>query len=80
MGNLQNWPKNDSHRHWNEFYQQSDIEALAEVGISHIRIPYGYWLVDVAGKTLLLLKNNDKFSISVVRIEIVYIYLEVEIG
>jgi len=35
-------------RHWNEFYQQSDIEALAEVGISHIRIPYGYWLVDVA--------------------------------
>ena len=53
LGNLQNWPKNDSHRHWNEFYQQSDIEALAEVGISHIRIPYGYWLVDVAGKNFL---------------------------
>merc|ERR1711997_135205 len=47
-------------RHWNEFYQQSDIEALAEVGISHIRIPYGYWLVDVAeGEPFPTPPSND---------------------
>ena len=36
-----------THRHWDEFYQQSDIDALAAAGISHVRIPYGYWMVDV---------------------------------
>jgi glucan 1,3-beta-glucosidase len=25
-----------------------DLEKLVSAGISHIRIPYGYWLVDVA--------------------------------
>lgn len=34
-------------RHWNEFYQKSDLEKLYNSGISHIRIPVGYWLVDV---------------------------------
>ena len=35
-------------RHWDEFYQKSDLDILASVGISHIRIPYGYWFFDVA--------------------------------
>ena len=35
-------------RHWDEFYQKSDLEILASVGISHIRIPYGHWFFDVA--------------------------------
>ena len=34
-------------RHWNEFYQFADLLKLTTAGISHIRIPYGYWLVDV---------------------------------
>ena len=33
--------------HWDGFYNESDIIALAETGISHVRIPFGYWLVDV---------------------------------
>lgn len=35
-------------RHWDEFYQKSDLEILASVGISHIRIPYGHWFFDVS--------------------------------
>ena len=35
-------------RHWDEFYQLNDLQILASVGISHIRIPYGYWMFDVA--------------------------------
>ena len=35
-------------RHWDEFYQLNDLQILASVGISHIRIPYGYWIFDVA--------------------------------
>ena len=34
-------------RHWNEFYELNDLQILASVGISHIRIPYGYWMFDV---------------------------------
>ena len=36
-----------SSRHWNEFYELNDLQILASVGISHIRIPYGYWMFDV---------------------------------
>ena len=35
-------------RHWDEFSQLNDLQILASVGISHIRIPYGYWMFDVA--------------------------------
>jgi len=35
-------------KHWDEFYQLNDLQILASVGISHIRIPYGYWMFDVA--------------------------------
>ena len=34
-------------RHWNTFYTEDDLFKLADVGISHLRIPVGYWLVDV---------------------------------
>jgi len=34
-------------KHWNEFYELNDLQILASVGISHIRIPYGYWMFDV---------------------------------
>lgn len=35
-------------KHWDEFYQRGDLEALYQSGISHLRVPVGYWLVDVA--------------------------------
>ncbi len=35
-------------RHWDEFYQRGDLEALYQSGISHLRVPVGYWPVDVA--------------------------------
>jgi hypothetical protein len=35
-------------RHWDTFYQRGDLEILYESGISHLRVPVGYWLVDVA--------------------------------
>ena len=34
-------------RHWDTFYTEYDLFKLANVGISHLRIPVGYWLVDV---------------------------------
>ncbi len=34
-------------RHWNEFYSKADFEVLFNAGISHLRVPFGYWLVDV---------------------------------
>ena len=34
-------------RHWDEFYTQADLQELYDSGITHIRIPVGYWLVDV---------------------------------
>ena len=27
--------------------EQGDIEALAASGITHVRIPVGYWIVDI---------------------------------
>ena len=29
-------------------YQEEDLKSLSDVGITHLRIPIGYWLVDVA--------------------------------
>ncbi len=34
-------------RHWDEFYTKEDLGLLAEAGITHIRIPIGYWMFDV---------------------------------
>ena len=34
-------------RHWHEFYSEEDLEKLSEAGITHLRIPIGYWMVDV---------------------------------
>ena len=34
-------------RHWDEFYNENDIKQLAAAGISHLRIPVGYWIWDV---------------------------------
>ena len=34
-------------RHWDEFYSQNDLSILSAAGITHLRIPIGYWLVDV---------------------------------
>ena len=33
--------------HWDTFYQQSDLEVLYNSGISHLRIPLGFWMFDV---------------------------------
>ena len=35
-------------RLWDEFYTEEDIQTLAANGISHLRIPVGYWIWDVA--------------------------------
>ncbi|TRY71084.1 hypothetical protein TCAL_17391 [Tigriopus californicus] len=35
-------------RHWDEFYTRADLVKLVDAGISHLRIPVGYWLVDVS--------------------------------
>ena len=35
-------------RHWDEFYSKQELQELFDSGISHIRIPVGYWLVDVS--------------------------------
>ena len=34
-------------RHWDEFYKKEDLKTLSDAGITHLRIPIGYWLVDV---------------------------------
>lgn len=33
--------------HWNTWVTQSDISDLAAAGISHLRIPVGYWYFDI---------------------------------
>ena len=43
-------------RHWANFYTEDDISKLASVGVSHIRIPVGYWLVDV-------IQENEPFPL-----------------
>ena len=35
-------------RHWDEFYTEEAIKTFAENGISHLRIPVGYWIWDVS--------------------------------
>ena len=35
-------------RLWNEFYTEEDIQTFAANGISHLRIPVGYWIWDVS--------------------------------
>ena len=37
-------------RHWDEFYSKDDLQTLAEAGITHLRIPVGYWIFDVVEK------------------------------
>ncbi|GAA5987199.1 hypothetical protein JCM11641_006057 [Rhodosporidiobolus odoratus] len=32
--------------HWNTFYQQSDFDEMATLGINTVRLPLGYWTVD----------------------------------
>lgn len=32
--------------HWDTFLLESELEELAAAGITHIRIPVGYWIVD----------------------------------
>ena len=34
-------------RHWDEFYAEKDLKKLTDAGITHLRIPIGYWMVDV---------------------------------
>ncbi|KAF8238160.1 glycoside hydrolase family 5 protein [Tricholoma matsutake] len=33
-------------KHWNTWFSQSDVDALASVGINTVRIPLGYWIVE----------------------------------
>jgi len=33
--------------HWSSFVTREDLEKLAEAGISHVRVPVGYWYWDV---------------------------------
>ena len=32
--------------HWDSFYSFEEVETLYQSGISHVRIPVGYWIVD----------------------------------
>lgn len=34
-------------QHWQSWVQQSDIQALAAANVTHLRIPVGYWIVDI---------------------------------
>jgi len=33
--------------HWDSWVQRSDLEKLASHGITHLRVPVGYWIVDI---------------------------------
>jgi len=33
--------------HWDTWIQQSDLQKLASHGITHLRVPVGYWIVDI---------------------------------
>ena len=37
-------------RHWNEFIKKEDLQKLAQSGITHLRIPLGYWILSVEEK------------------------------
>lgn len=30
-------------KHWSSFYRREDFSAMAELGLTHVRIPIGYW-------------------------------------
>ncbi|KAI9226312.1 MAG: glycoside hydrolase superfamily [Piptocephalis tieghemiana] len=34
-------------RHWDEWVTEAEIEELAGYGINHVRIPLGYWALDI---------------------------------
>lgn len=34
-------------KHWDTFCTKNDIKELSEMGINHIRIPVGYWMLDI---------------------------------
>ncbi len=34
--------------HWDTFYTQGDLQQLFDNGITHLRLPINYWLVDVS--------------------------------
>ena len=33
-------------RHWQSFITEADIQAIAQTGITHIRLPVGYWALE----------------------------------
>ncbi|KAF8238144.1 glycoside hydrolase family 5 protein [Tricholoma matsutake] len=33
-------------KHWNTWFNQSDVDELASLGINAVRIPLGYWIVE----------------------------------
>ena len=33
-------------RHWDTFLTRDDLEQMHDFGITHVRIPVGYWLLD----------------------------------
>lgn len=42
------YAKNWMNQHYEEWVTQDDMQRLKKMGITHIRIPVGYWMVDVA--------------------------------
>ncbi|TRY73119.1 hypothetical protein TCAL_09175 [Tigriopus californicus] len=46
-------------RHWSTFIQRTDLELLYSVGISHLRIPVGYWMFDVVPGEPFPLTNGE---------------------
>lgn len=45
--------------HWSSFVTREDLEKLVEAGISHVRIPVGYWYWDVEEGEPFLPPNMD---------------------
>ncbi|KAK9768524.1 hypothetical protein K7432_000737 [Basidiobolus ranarum] len=37
-------------KHWETWVTESDIQKLSKYGLNTVRIPYGYWMVDVGNK------------------------------
>eukprot|EP00697_Spironema_sp_BW2_P002241 gnl/Spiro4/13017_TR6899_c0_g1_i1.p1 gnl/Spiro4/13017_TR6899_c0_g1~~gnl/Spiro4/13017_TR6899_c0_g1_i1.p1 ORF type:complete len:427 (+),score=104.05 gnl/Spiro4/13017_TR6899_c0_g1_i1:69-1283(+) len=35
--------------HWENWLLEDDIKTLAGAGITHLRVPFGYWMIDPAG-------------------------------
>jgi len=38
------------HKHWDEWVTEADLDALRAFGVTHCRIPIGYWLLDDSEK------------------------------